>query len=371
MMLITEKTYSSPRINIIDILRGFALYGIILAHVGAVYLYESDITSSDLTGLNGNIKKLLELFVERKFYLIFSFLFGLSFSIQLNNAIQRNKPFVLRYCWRLCILFFIGFIHNQLYPFDILQVYAIMGVLLLPIRKLPPSKLLTLAIFLFLFSCLFSHFDTYVKTTLLTPTFGQLGLSRILMHQIASGHFFMILSLFILGLWTGKNEIFSYQSIDTRFFLMLLFCSLTILLALRAVKDITDTSLLNTSVVNICFSFLYISIICLLHKHLPKLKPLWLSLEAIGRMGLTNYIIQTIFFYILFRYRTDLLNEEGQLSLLFVYANFFFLFQAIFSLAWFKWHRFGPIEWVWRITTDLYKTAPQSQPPTCNAQHNI
>lgn len=367
-----EKTYSSSRINIIDILRGFALYGIILAHVGAVYLYESDTSSDELIGINNNIKRLLELFVERKFYLIFSFLFGLSFSIQLQKASQYNKPFALKYCWRLCILFFIGFLHNQLYPFDILQVYAIIGILLLPIRKLEVSTLLTIVVSLFLFGCLFFQFNDHIESVLLTGNFMHISLSRVLVHQIASGHFFIILSLFVLGLWAGKKNIFSHQGIKTTFFKTLFFCCAAILVGLRIINSIIDISSINSLLINVSFSFLYISVICLLHKHSSNLKPLWLPLEAIGRMGLTNYILQTIFFYILFQHKNIFLKGD-QLYLLFIYANLFFLFQAFISIAWFKRYKFGPLEWVWRFTTNLYKVSsvPQPEQSPCNAQHNI
>ncbi|MFC6100185.1 DUF418 domain-containing protein [Olivibacter domesticus] len=338
----------------IDILRGFALYGIILAHIGSIYLYELEITSNDLTGMDNKLKKLLELFIERKFYLIFSLLFGLSFSIQLQNAINRNKPFVLKYCWRLSLLFFIGFIHNQLYPFDILQIYAFIGVLLLPIRKIATPVLLAISISLFIFSCVFLQFDGHIKDSLSTLRIQKVSLSQTLTHQIASGHFFMILSLFTFGLWAGKKNIFTLGRIDPAYFKSLFIFSLISLLILKIAHNQFSIPSFSLPLVNISFSFLYISIISLSYIYLPHLKLLWQSLEVVGRMGLTNYILQTIFFYILFLFKSILFNG-GDLYLLFIYANSFFFFQILFSIWWLKKHKQGPLEWIWRSATDLYR----------------
>lgn len=338
----------------IDILRGFALYGIILAHIGSIYLYELDVNSNDLTGLDDKLKKLLELFVERKFYLIFSLLFGFSFSLQLQNAINRNKPFVLKYCWRLSILFFIGFIHNQLYPFDILQIYALIGVLLLPIRKIATPLLLAISIGLFISSCVFLEFDAPIKDSLSALRFQKVTLSQTLTHQIASGHFFMILSLFILGLWAGKKNIFTLKGINPVYFKSLFIFSLTSLLILKIAHNQFGTPSFSLPFVNVSFSFLYISIISLSYIYLPNLRLLWRGLELVGRMGLTNYILQTIFFYLLFLFKA-ILFKGGDLYLLFIYANSFFIFQIFFSIWWFRKYKQGPIEWIWRAATNLYR----------------
>jgi uncharacterized protein len=367
MMPILHEPYTTNRINTIDILRGFALYGIVLAHVASVYLYEFRIVPNELTGIDSKLKRLLEFFIERKFYLIFSFLFGLSFSIQFQNALHRKKSFVRKYCWRLGILFLIGFIHNQFYPFDILQIYAIIGVLLLPVRKLNPSTLLTIAAILFVLSSLFQQFDNPIRNALLIWKFHQVGLSPTLAQQFASGNHFMIISMFVLGLWAGKKKIFSYKGIKTSFFKGLFLYSLITLVGLKIINDLIDIPSINLSAISMCFSFLYISGVCLLHTYLPNITFLWKSLEAIGRMGLTNYILQTIFFFTLFQFRSILLNDGG-LYLLFIYANFFFLFQAFISIAWFRRYPFGPIEWLWRITTNLYKETPDMQQTTCKTE---
>lgn len=362
MTPILQEPYSTNRIKTIDILRGFALYGIVLAHVASVYLYEFEIISNELKGIDGQLKRSLDFFIERKFYLIFSLLFGLSFSIQFQNALHRKRSFVLKYCWRLSILFFMGFIHNQFYPFDILQVYAVIGILLLPIRTFSPPILLMIAFILFVLSCFLPQFDDSIKNALLAYRFQKVGLSTTFIRQFASGNHFMITSMFVLGLWAGKKKIFDYRGLKTSFFKKLFFCSMLTLIGLKTINNFIDFPSIQISATNLCFSFLYISSICLLHTYLPNITFLWKSLEAIGKMGLTNYILQTIFFFTLFQFH-DLPLNEGGLYLLFIYANFFFVIQAFLSIVWFRTHTLGPLEWLWRITTNLYKETPSMKTP--------
>jgi len=349
------------RIAIIDILRGFALYGIILAHTGAVYLLELDIESHQLQVNDRTIKFLLEQFIEKKFYLIFSFLFGLSFFIQLQNALRKNSPFLFKYIWRLSILFIIGYIHNQFYTFDILQIYAILGLFLLPIRGFTSSQLLYIALILFVSSIIFFYFSKPLEYTLSYWNYPSMRLSKTLVHQLASGNFLTILSLFVLGFWAGKTKKFNRSSIDISFFKRLLVVSLLVVAVIKTILYLLADSPrnilfrnsihFNISFLNLFLSIFYISFICLSNYYLRQLKPLWQAFVNVGRMGLTNYIAQTLFFFILFR--TGLDFTEGGLLFLFILAHLFFLLQMVYSHFWFKHFKLGPLEWLWRITTDL------------------
>ena len=89
------------------------------------------------------------MFIQGKFYMIFSFLFGLSFYLQLSKS-DGSASFVTRFFWRLLILFGIGFIHHLHYRGDILTIYAILGVVLLVTYRLPDKYLLIIAVLLVL-----------------------------------------------------------------------------------------------------------------------------------------------------------------------------------------------------------------------------
>ncbi len=69
--------------------------------------------------------------------MLFSFLFGLSFTLQMDNAAKRGINFSGRFVWRLVILFAIGFVHHLFYRGDILTIYAVLGLPLVLFYKLP------------------------------------------------------------------------------------------------------------------------------------------------------------------------------------------------------------------------------------------
>lgn len=74
---ITQK----ERIISLDIIRGFALFGILLMNVAVFQTLTVDIQIPTYSGLNETITKLIDIFVEKKFFSIFSFLFGAGFFI--------------------------------------------------------------------------------------------------------------------------------------------------------------------------------------------------------------------------------------------------------------------------------------------------
>jgi uncharacterized protein len=81
--------------------------------------------------------------------MIFSFLFGMSFFIQLDKS-DGSPKFLFRFAWRLMVLFLIGFVHHLHYRGDILTIYAVLGFGLLICYKLPDKFLLMLALLLVL-----------------------------------------------------------------------------------------------------------------------------------------------------------------------------------------------------------------------------
>ncbi|TAD94648.1 MAG: DUF418 domain-containing protein, partial [Bacteroidetes bacterium] len=117
---------TQERIKIIDVLRGVTLLGIVIVHMIEQYYGGGKPQMG-----NPDDKNLIDSIVEGisfviifgKFYLIFAFLFGLSFSIQLVRAKGAKTEFITRFLWRLTVLFGIGFIHHLHYRGDILTIF--------------------------------------------------------------------------------------------------------------------------------------------------------------------------------------------------------------------------------------------------------
>src|SRR3954470_17892501 len=144
------RSTQSDRIAVVDVLRAIALFGIVIAHAGMAYLAGPAPQSN--FGIFGGVDRFVDECVRviavGKFFSIFSFLFGLSFAIQLQRSEQKGKAFSARFIWRLAILFVIGFVHNAFFSGDILVIYALLGLWLIPLRRVSAKFLVPLALLL-------------------------------------------------------------------------------------------------------------------------------------------------------------------------------------------------------------------------------
>lgn len=122
------------RVNVIDILRGFALIGICMMNIEWFGRSISEFGQIDYTleGADWTAAWLNRLLVEGKFYKIFALLFGMSFAIMLIKAERQSGSFAINFTRRLLGLFFIGVFHLVfLWQGDILHDYAGAGLVLL------------------------------------------------------------------------------------------------------------------------------------------------------------------------------------------------------------------------------------------------
>src|SRR5687767_11865973 len=138
------------RIAVVDVLRAYALFGIVITHSVTGFLAgQPPGPDFMLFGpLDRVVAKLEHLLTFGKFFTIFSFLFGLSFAIQLRNAMQKGVGFSGRFTWRLLVLAIIALVHGAFFTGDILIIYAILGLLLIPFRRLKTRTLFIVALLL-------------------------------------------------------------------------------------------------------------------------------------------------------------------------------------------------------------------------------
>ena len=163
-MTVTPTIHEAPhpvsaheRIDLIDVVRGFALFGVLLANLvwitTDVVLTDARLSQLPTAPLDLIVEPLVAFFVDHKFYTLFSFLFGLGFAIQLSRAEERRHNVVAVYARRVSILAVIGLLHIALVWYgDILLVYAIGGFGLLAVRHWNARLLIILAFTLALFA---------------------------------------------------------------------------------------------------------------------------------------------------------------------------------------------------------------------------
>ena len=134
---LVQPTTVQERMEVIDVLRGFTIFGILLLNM-PLYGWPSwgrmrAIRSQQAYGtVDDAASWFLWLFAEDKFYPLLSFLFGLGFSIQLGRMAATRADFLSVYRRRLLALLLIGLVHGLLvWPGDILTTYALMGFFLI------------------------------------------------------------------------------------------------------------------------------------------------------------------------------------------------------------------------------------------------
>ena len=143
-------TTSRKRIDTIDVFRGFALAGILYAHMIIWYTgagLPPEVYSKYDSTVDGIAMGIFGALVFGKFFSVFSFLFGLSFYLHFRSNSSKTG-YLKVYLWRLFLLFLIGIVHHVLWRGDILAIYAVLGMILLVFRHLPLKLLMILSLLL-------------------------------------------------------------------------------------------------------------------------------------------------------------------------------------------------------------------------------
>jgi len=133
---------SSPRLHVVDALRGFAIISIMLLHniEHFDWYYLPPNLPDWMIHVDKGIWDTLFFLFGGKSYAIFALLFGLTFFIQSNNQKKKGKDFRVRFAWRLVLLCVFGIFNSCFFQGDILFIYAIIGFTLIPVAKWSNSR---------------------------------------------------------------------------------------------------------------------------------------------------------------------------------------------------------------------------------------
>ena len=397
------------RIDVIDMLRGFAIFGILVVNTFYFFnpWYAPQLTEASSAADEVAHFVIYFLFVS-KFYTLFSFLFGLGMFIQMSRAEEKGASFVPTYLRRLLILGVFGLAHGVLlWVGDILFVYAVTGTILLWIfRKRSPRTLLVWAVVLISIPVLFMTLSAGAIefARMAPPESGayeavQAGFAESAAQFEAdtaedyviygSGNFleitaerwrdftsilmvvgwFMlpsVLAMFLLGLRAGKRGWFTHQDEHRSSFRRLLMWALPLGLVMNFYVALTGFSqnqlgvevfgwetALQVAALNIGSVLLSMSYVAgiMLFSQSERGQRVLAPLAPVGRMALSNYLMHSIVMTTLsYGYGFGLFGQVG-LALGFVLSVALYAVQIPLSRWWLSRFRFGPFEWIWRTLT--------------------
>ncbi|NRA51800.1 MAG: DUF418 domain-containing protein, partial [Phaeodactylibacter sp.] len=158
-----QPTTSAERLEAIDALRGFALFGILFANLYSFMGYNTYTAKElvDLSGMDRGVLFFIDWFVEGKFYGIFSILFGVGFALQAERFQARGANFTGYWFRRMVVLCCFGLIHMFfIWNGDILTLYSLLGMLL-PLFMNRSNKTLLVWVFALLAVPLLLHAFLY------------------------------------------------------------------------------------------------------------------------------------------------------------------------------------------------------------------
>jgi uncharacterized protein len=393
----------SDRSPILDVLRGIAILGIFINNIygfsGYGFFTEEYKKQLSTYPIDKVISFLQIMFVEGKFYSLFSLLFGIGFSIIIIRNEQKGINAFKVFYRRIGILFLIGAAHLYfLWEGDILLLYAMLGFVLPLFKKFSDKGLLIWAAVLIL-----SPFAIDVIKILLQVNPGDFlqpiaeGIDkktgvplddgwRTYLFKEGSGwqewrnyrsssfiyryqsllnnnRIPKVLGMFLIGFYVGRKMMYAnlsnYATLLKKLMLWGFVIGLPASFAMawfegdgknvyQSVWGLLDTFFYAIGVVPL--SLAYVSAVCLYWVKTKGINKLSVF-APVGRMALTNYLLQSLFgVFIFYGAGLGLGQKMGPVYFIPI-AIGFYLLQVFFSNIWLKYFQFGPLEWIWRSLT--------------------
>ncbi len=387
-MVSTER---AERIEILDALRGFALFGILLANM----LYWSGwgaMTEEQRIAFAGAEAaawqyRFHHLLVDGKFYTIFSLLFGTGFALQIARLSARGIEGLRVYRRRVLVLLGIGLVHSLLiWDGDILTLYALLG-LVLPFfnRWRERSLLVAAAILIFLVPIagvwMFErlgwepHQHLFALSNSIAESMGadtapdkalewlrrddlagwaswQLsGTPFSWAIRVESWRIPKVLGIMLIGLVVGRRLAVGGLLENRRLLLRVLVAGLAIGLPASTAYALIPglgqadwPSIVGTVPLALAYAAAFVLI-------WPRARPVLRHLVPVGRMALTNYLTHSVIGLIFFYGIGFGLAGTFRPLAFYGVALLIFSAQIVFSRWWLSIHEQGPMEAFWRVAT--------------------
>jgi uncharacterized protein len=388
-----EPVAPASRIVEVDVVRGFALGGVLLVNM---YLFGADSIAWDCPAdrVAFAIKRV---FFESKSWTLFSLLFGFGFAVQLQRADARSVRILPSYLRRLTVLFALGAANALLFDGDILMLYAELGLGLLLLHRLPTQVLLVLAVGLMLIFPAtrlalgpereevesVAEAREELERARQTDVYATGSLAEVVADNASaipadpledidspeSG--LAVFAMFLLGFSVGRSgvlrDIPGHVIHIARVRNWGLGLGLAAMAAERVLAATAGYAVFRPQQAgsgaqlagDLVFAFgapalaLGYAATLVLAAQTPRGKAVLAPLAAVGRLALTVYLTQTLIFSTLFYgYGFGQVFRLGPVAVT-AWAVVIFSAQVLACQWWSRRFRFGPVEWMWRSLTYL------------------
>ncbi|MEO7658459.1 MAG: DUF418 domain-containing protein [Pyrinomonadaceae bacterium] len=393
-MISNSPTLSSERIEILDVLRGIAIFGILIGNMQwfSGYGFMPPAFEMQTARIDQITHFLVHFFVEGKFYSVFSFLFGFGFAMQIAKAGDANAAVFKR---RLFWLLIIGLLHAYLlWSGDILSIYALMGFVLVLFRNKSDRSLLKwsaalMVIPILTYILLYVLFVSFAPTNVATMVEeSQAGFWNDMIQKLPQSNYLeivtdfnlkmivgryaglifemrlpKILAMFLLGFYAHRRGFFQNLSGHRELIRRVLIYGLVLGLVGNIIFSAVAGSeaVLPPTAMGIIGVITYgFGVPAMALFYIAAAATLWqrdagrrfLGIFApVGRMALTNYLLQTVICVLIFYGYGFGMFGSVRKSQTIAIATAIFLFQIVFSYFWLRQFQFGPMEWIWRQLT--------------------
>lgn len=376
------------RFPLIDALRGFAIFGIFLVNMTG---FKSPVFSTAAAGtplfegrINATTLVAIEILASGKFIAMFAFLFGMGMVMQERRALAAGRKFVPFFLRRMLVLFLLGVAHGVLlWAGDVLAVYALFGLVGLLFLHCRAKTLLIWAAGMFAFVLVMlmglsaaAAFDdgssagwwsdrgAWWLETYQAGTFGEIVEARLVEWGMAWG--FGLFSfipyafvLFLLGmalgemdfpakldLWRPKLRLFAVIAFPTGLAASLLYATIyhwNLPVGIETMGLGMAGYVVGMALLALAYASAFALIVW--SGRAPALVG---RLAAVGRLALTNYLLQSVVANILFMsWGFGLYGKVDALTGVLIVIIVFIL-QLLLSPVWLCHFQIGPIEWIWR-----------------------
>lgn len=380
-MTSTLPTEQKDRAILVDVIRGFALIGVLIANFTSYINQQTPkpILNSISSSFDTSLMNINSIFFEWKFFTLFSILFGYGFGLILESLerknINPNSFFARRMFW----LFIIGCIHSLFWWADVLHLYAMSGIILLLFRKKSNRSILFFAVlFMLIVPVLVSYAfrnqpETFTEADIqsLYNQYKQGNIFDVFKFNIGFYYRMFIISgsdlhdiiqtlgRFLLGYFLLRIKLFHYVETKKDLFKKVALLTAPWMIAYFIIRwlllkemfhankfilsPLLSLGILSTT----CF---YVSVLVIAYIYFGMDK-FFTALQALGKMTLTNYfMVSTFLIILLYGFGFDKLGELPMHNI-WLYALVWLFIEVVFSTFWLKKFRYGPAEWIWRQLT--------------------